>query len=122
MCVCVPPPHVRRGHLALQIGRIRLDEAARMQRWDIALQSEKNRAHYRWMTLYRFLVGHRGVLDDGKPRVSKSTKHWKLDRSETFRRMRLKLAPNLHFNDHSDARWFYCVGLLAALASFISSI
>lgn len=55
------------------------------------------------MMLTRFLLGYRGILDDGRPRSDRIVKHWKLDPAENFSRMRLRLAPFHNFDSHARA-------------------
>jgi hypothetical protein len=55
------------------------------------------------MMLTRFLLGYRGFLDDGRPRIERIVAHWKLDPAENFSRMRLRLAPLHHFDRHDKA-------------------
>lgn len=56
-----------------------------------------------WARLQQFLLGPRGILEDGVPAADKEAKQWKLDRTESFSRMHLKLAPNYDFDLHTDA-------------------
>lgn len=67
------------------------------------LQSRQKSAVRRWVGLSRFLLGYRGILDDGRPRSERIVRHWKLDSAENFSRMRLRLAPFYSFDQHTRA-------------------
>ena len=67
------------------------------------VSTSRKAATARWLSLARFLLGFRGFLEDGRPRSERLTHHWKLDPAENFSRMRLRLAPHIHFSRHEDA-------------------
>jgi hypothetical protein len=67
------------------------------------ISTSRKAASARWLSLARFLLGFRGFLEDGRPRRERLTHHWKLDPAENFSRMRLRLAPHIHFSRHEAA-------------------
>ncbi|KAJ8004840.1 hypothetical protein DPEC_G00140480 [Dallia pectoralis] len=77
------------------------------------IRSENNRYHIvqkqssgqqgvvwrHWRSLRRLLTSERGAWAHSVPREEK----WKLSSAETYSKMRLKLVPNYHYDNHLDA-------------------
>ncbi|EGD75827.1 hypothetical protein PTSG_07946 [Salpingoeca rosetta] len=75
----------------------------RLTRIRDAARTARFAATRRWRTIVEALLSFRGCLDDGRDRRDRLTKHWKMDRSETANRRRMKLSPHPNFKDHMDA-------------------
>lgn len=79
--------------------KIMNQETERRKNFTILYQERLNLVENSWRSLLRNLTNERGAWVFDSNIVNK----WKLDKTENFSRMRLKLKPNYHFDDHLSA-------------------
>ena len=79
-------------------GRLLLAEGERIGKVLAHFEEEEVNASRQWKRILRNLKNERGPWGEAEGVV-----HWKLDKTENYSRMRLKLKRNYNFNDHADA-------------------
>ncbi|KAJ3103821.1 Neurobeachin-like protein 1 [Phlyctochytrium planicorne] len=77
------------------------EETSRVSERSSNFELERRAIMKQWLNNYRALTEERAIW--AAPNFEISNQKWKLDRTENFLRMRLRLTQNYEFDDHHDA-------------------
>lgn len=76
-------------------------EQKRFHNVTVQLKNQHQSTLRQWRATKRFFTGERGAWSEH----STSTIHWKLSNQENFKRMKVKMIPNLNFDPHTEASY-----------------